>query len=287
MWAQRYSSGPNPPCKARVLFRWGILFQLWQVPRLRPKGAARSLSQSDFFPVDRQPWWVTNETSLNYVPISSSEDQTLTFYHCNISSLVFLPYQDTLLASHRKYRGIWKALSFPEESFQKLICCAVTEVGSARWQWAGQAPVWQQLPGDRWSYTGPGDRQEAGMTGPEEAGRDTVWVVYLDYIPFTELIKNKVSFHLPWNLRTLACPLQQSTYWKQLTLMEAFEPEGDPCTGPCKHRAMDEETSVTNRPGRKTRPSHGKQRELQQSSSRMPERERLCSSQELLKQQDP
>ena len=34
------------------------------------------------------------------------------------------------------------------------------------------------------------------MAGPEEAGRDTVWVVYLHYIPFTELIKNKVSFHL-------------------------------------------------------------------------------------------
>ena len=66
--------------------------------------------------------------------------------------------------------------------------------------------------------------------------------------------------------------------------METFEPKGDPRTGPWKHTAMDEETSVTDHPGGRTRPSHGKQRERQQSR---PERERPCSSQELLKQQDP
>ena len=87
-------------------------------------------------------------------------------------------------------------VSFPGESVQKLCPCAVPEATvhsqrAVRPRVTAAAGRLGPCPGDGW----PGQGTPSGS-------------IYLHHAPFTELVKHEVTVHLPWNLRTLACPFQ-------------------------------------------------------------------------------
>lgn len=149
-----------------------------------------------------------------------------------------------------------RAYPLPEESFQQLSHKGGQHT-LLRVRWTGfvmtgvaRRPVVPDLP---WDGTGRWWQEE------EQNG---LCSVYLNYIPFTELIKHRVSFHLLWNLKTLACPLHQSTAFKPAILVEALSHTGDsPTATPQSPWCACNLWALSHSPRERTHVSHGKQRE--------------------------
>lgn len=180
----------------------------------------------------------------------------------SLRSFISLPYHDHLLSPYRKYREIWKSPSSSRRKFPKAKSPFSHWGGQhALWEWSGQALLWRELPGDWWSQTCPGTGTGRWWQGEEQ---NCLCSVYLNYIPFIELIEHKVSFLLPWNLKALACPLHRSAVFKKVTYFggslepRRTFPHGVP-TAPsvpadCKHHVR----SSLLRTGERTHVSHRK-----------------------------